>query len=289
MWKTIVITIACTLLHAQSSKENFADYWYTGLAELNHYQLEQARYGEIHRGDAMLIFVTEDFLTDPQVKHEYGPKDQSVSVLKLNFTRSYLTGIYPYTLMSSIFTPIDNLTQPLKISTSVQEWCGQTYLQMNRRNSAWQIVSHSYFQAEGDQQATIKAKYTEDGLWNVIRLDPQQLPVGEFTIFPGTQFIRLRHQSFKVVKATGKLSQEGSLFLYTLDYPDLMRKLSFHFDQAFPHIVREWSAEGPSGFGANPQILKTRAVLTHTKRLAYWNLNGVDDAYHRNDLGIKDP
>ncbi len=52
--------------------EQFKGYWYQGKAELTRYQLEQARYGEIHSGDAVLIFVTENFLLDKQVKHEHG-------------------------------------------------------------------------------------------------------------------------------------------------------------------------------------------------------------------------
>ena len=53
---------------AAALSQEFKDYWYSGEAELTRYELEQARYGEIHRGDAVLIFVTEDFRTDKQVK-----------------------------------------------------------------------------------------------------------------------------------------------------------------------------------------------------------------------------
>jgi hypothetical protein len=38
----------------------FRDYWYNHGAELSHFTLEQIRYGEIHEGDAVLVFVTED-------------------------------------------------------------------------------------------------------------------------------------------------------------------------------------------------------------------------------------
>ena len=40
-------------------ESKFNDYWYRGEAELNSYTLEQARYGEIHKGEAVLVFVTE--------------------------------------------------------------------------------------------------------------------------------------------------------------------------------------------------------------------------------------
>ena len=46
----------------------FGKYWYQGQAELNTYDLEQYRYGEKRNGEAVLIFVTEDFSREKQVK-----------------------------------------------------------------------------------------------------------------------------------------------------------------------------------------------------------------------------
>jgi len=42
---------------AQDKWQQFGDYWYTGEAELTSYELKQSRYGEIHEGHAVLIFV----------------------------------------------------------------------------------------------------------------------------------------------------------------------------------------------------------------------------------------
>ncbi len=84
---------------------SFDSYWYRGFAELTRYALRQARYGEQYEGEAVLIFVTEDFLPDPQVKQERGRSPDALSVLKLNAYRRFYTGIYPYTLMTSSFTP----------------------------------------------------------------------------------------------------------------------------------------------------------------------------------------
>ncbi|MGB2691994.1 MAG: septum formation inhibitor Maf, partial [Thermodesulfobacteriota bacterium] len=41
--------------------EEFKAYWYDGKAEITSYKLEQARYGELHEGYAVMVFVTEDF------------------------------------------------------------------------------------------------------------------------------------------------------------------------------------------------------------------------------------
>ena len=46
----------------------FASYWYQGKAEINVFDLQQSRYGEVRAGKAVLIFVTEDFSKSKQVK-----------------------------------------------------------------------------------------------------------------------------------------------------------------------------------------------------------------------------
>ena len=61
---------------------DFKSYWYAGEAELTSYTLEQARYGELRDGKAVLIYVTEPFLPEKQVKAN-GQNPENVSVLKL--------------------------------------------------------------------------------------------------------------------------------------------------------------------------------------------------------------
>ena len=143
--------------------EQFKGYWYQGKAELTRYQLEQARYGEVHSGDAVLIFVTECFLPDKQVKHEHS-QFNSTSVLKMNSSRKFFTGIYPYSILTSVFTPVafNEEIHSLKVTSSTQEWCGQTYAQLNLRNGEYKGLLHSYFQNEADQHFELKASKLED-------------------------------------------------------------------------------------------------------------------------------
>ena len=74
--------------------EEFKKYWYNGTAEITSYKLEQARYGEIREGSAVMIYVTEPFLPEQQVKADNSHKT-NIPVLKLNSTKNYITGIYP--------------------------------------------------------------------------------------------------------------------------------------------------------------------------------------------------
>ena len=102
-----------------------------------------------------MIFVTEDFSKSKQVKLDDSEKagDDKVNVLKMNFTKNFVTGIYPYSMMLSAFTPIrkDQLHNTLKVTMSSQEWCGQVYAQANLKNKGYTITGHSYFEKEGDQ------------------------------------------------------------------------------------------------------------------------------------------
>ena len=107
------------------------------------------RYGEIHEGDAVLVFVTEEINPALQVKADYsGP--ENVPILKLNAVRKFFTGIYPYSIMTSVFTPMDVLKYPLplKITSSSQEWCGHVYTQMNLSDNEYRVRVHSYFEKD---------------------------------------------------------------------------------------------------------------------------------------------
>ncbi len=84
----------------------FSRYWYAGQAELSRYELQQNRYDDTHPGEAVLVFVTEDFLPVQQVKMEGGQtKETAKSVLKMNQMRRFTTGIYDYSINTSVSPP----------------------------------------------------------------------------------------------------------------------------------------------------------------------------------------
>src|SRR5690606_16867010 len=140
--------------------DNFKDYWFDGQAEITSYTLEQERYGEMREGSAVLIYVTEDFLPEIQVKANQA-SENNTTVLKLNKTKNYFTGIYPYSIMTSVFYPIETRDHAIKVTTSVQEWCGHTYIQLHNRND-FEIRSHSYFEGEADQLFSLNKIFLED-------------------------------------------------------------------------------------------------------------------------------
>ncbi len=284
---SFVILISICAESFETKDSQFHKYWYQGKAELTRYALEQARYGEIHKGDAVLIFVTEPFLTDKQVKYEFGDRSNATSVLKLNLTKKFFTGIYPYSVMTSIFAPVDPNQHALKVTSSTQEWCGNTFMQLNLRNGQYRGLMRSYFQAEGDQNFDLKAVWTEDEIWTRIRIAPETLPVGEVEMIPGLQYVRLGHVDYKPVKVTASRSAlPDGLTSYTLEYKNWKRKLTIRFQNQFPYSILSWEESAPGGFGTDTPILTTKAVKTNSLLLDYWDKHGNEDAGYRKQLGI---
>ena len=269
----------------------FSDYWDQGKAEITTYDLKQARYGEIHEGTANTIFVTEPFSKSKQVKldNANGNAEDNVPVLKLNFTRKFFTGVYPYSTMLSVFTPQDLKQNPnsLKVVFGAQEWCGQTYTQLNLSSSGYDMDQYSYFESEGDKNTKLKKALLEDEIWNMIRIDPSSLPVGEIDVIPGLTFSRLAHHPASAVPAKAAITRNGKMKTYTLTFPSYDRVLTINYYSEFPHEIDSWEEAGFSGFGANRKKLVTSATMKKRMMLDYWSKHDLKDAGLRKELGLE--
>jgi len=264
--------------------EAFKKYWYAGTAEITSYKLEQARYGEMRSGTAALIYVTEDFLAKEQVKADR-QKPNNIPVLKLNTTKKFNTGIYPYSIMQSTFYPVGDHQHALKISSSMQEWCGHVYTQLNNRKQ-FEVISHSYFEGEADQKLTLQKSILENELWSKIRIRPEELPVGKLKIIPSFEFFRLRHKEIKAYDAIASIEATENTKIYQLTYPSLDRTLRIAFNTTFPHEIEGWTETYSSGFGPNAKMLTTKATKIKRIQSAYWGKNKNKDEVLRKELGL---
>lgn len=267
----------------------FDAYWNQGKGELSGYDLEQARYGEVHEGDAVLVFVSEPF--SPKSLTKSGGTGPEIPVLKVNFDKKFLTGIYPYSMMMTVASPVNLKRHPraLKVATSSQEWCGHTYTQFNYRDGSYEMTEHSYFPREGDSEEKMEAVWLEDEIWTRLRIAPDRLPVGEVEMVPGTFYLRMRHQKIESRMATASNSPvpgNPSGMVYSLNYPKDKRTLSIQYQKEFPHQILGWEEIYSSGYGAGAKELKTKATLRNTIQLAYWNHNGNADRDLRKQLGF---
>ena len=270
--------------------EGFAETWYDGLAEVNRYRLTQNRYGAAREGEAVLIFVTEPFLVHGQVKADDPEDPHAIPVLKLNSTRSFLTGVYPYSAMTSAFSPVgvELRPLPLKVTTSIQEWCGHTFSQLNLEGRNYRSEVHSYFEVEGDAQRYLPAALPEEGLFARIRLGPELLPTGDREIIPSQLYSRFHKFVPRPCPAALALqSVEKSEFsakphrLYRVQYREIDRTLTIAFDPAPPHRILGWSESQKDT--SQPA---TVALLAHTERLPYWEKNKPGDEALREKMGF---
>lgn len=294
----ILLVASCSPTSSQETSSTppagFNDYWYAGEAEITSYELQQARYGEIHSGKAVLVYVTEPFSKSKQVKLDDW-RDQSadnVSVMKLNMTKKFITGIYPYSMMMSTFTPVsaDKYPNPFKVTTSSQEWCGHTFMQLNHEKNGYRLRGFSYFESEGDVDTSVKNVILEDELWTRIRFNPASLPTGKVELLPSTFYLRLRHQEAKPKAATCTLSKvpqsdyaDTPHQRYSISYDN--RTLALYFEEVFPYAILGWEETYLSGFGDAKQ-LTTKAKRIKSIKSAYWGKNSNKDREIRKELGL---
>ena len=271
--------------YQQEINPAFEKYWYQGEAEITSYKLHQARYGEIREGNAALIFVTEPFSSSSMTKAD-NPNPRDESVLKLNFTKTFNTGIYPYSMMTSTFLPVNNPNHSIKISSSSQEWCGHTYMELQNKKK-FQINISSYFEGESEK-IKLDKNILEDDIWSMIRINPEQLPTGSHKIIPSFFYLRLSHKTTKSYNAiTSLTSNNNGMQTYTIEYQELNRSLKITFESAFPYGIHSWEESAESGFGTNKRKLVTKAEKIKTIKSAYWTKNANKHSTLRDELGLR--
>jgi hypothetical protein len=165
--------------------QQFQKYWFSGKGEISRFSLEQARYGEIHKGDAILV-----------------------------------------------------------------------YLQMNLRDNAFQVTSHSYFEKEGDKRFRLRKILPEDARLTRIRIAPATLPQGEFLLIPSATCSRFLHRPLKPVRVIGKLIENGNKSLegvpladYEVDFKEEQRTIRIFLKESFRTVFNSGKTPIPVGPG----------------------------------------
>ena len=182
--------------------------------------------------------------------------------------------------MNSSFTYLEEKDPLAKITTSIQEWCGQAYLQLNKKNRL-QIESHSYFEGEADQNINLKNGLTEDELWHWIRTNPELLPQGKLEVLPAFEYLRLLHKPIKFYLATAVVEVNEEHYSFQLSYKELNRKLKIDFEKTAPYRVIGWQE-----IDLNDKNKTTTATKIKTVKLPYWKLNHLGDERFRDSLGL---
>ena len=277
--------------------EDFYDYWGDGRAELSSYRVTQPRYGETHEGHSVMIFVTEEINRQSLIKVESNqPQQERVYTLKLNKTLKFLTGIYPYSVMTSVFSAVEggpsepgSPFEARKVTLSAQEWCGHVFEEVQLRDDAIFGDLNSYFEREGNRSWSLERSETfasEDHLLIQIReLKGPFMAEGEsrqLMLLPALWQFRVQHSERSLVSATltkGEREQitvgEATYTAFPWFWSDGTREKSVWVDAEYPHRILRWaSADG------------SRGELMVSKRLPYWGQHDLDDEHLRDELEI---
>lgn len=268
------------IVEKRDLSEEFKEYWYSGKAEISSYELTQYRYDEPRKGKAVLIFVSEDFNTDLQVKADR-PDEQSVSVLKLNKTKDFATGIYPYHIMESTFSPIAQKAHALKTAASVHEWCGQAYMQINNRDDL-EVKIHSYFESTADKELELKEQLMENEVWNLLRIDPDSELLSTDKMIPSLEYLRLRHREPKAYPVDITQQKSNDTLITSFDQSTLNRTLTIYQEADHPYKILKWE----ESITQDGKTKTTSAELIKTMRSAYWNRNAPEFSRLRDSLQL---
>ncbi|HLV43145.1 MAG TPA: hypothetical protein VKY37_12765 [Brumimicrobium sp.] len=258
---------------------------FSGQAEIATYTLSKARYEENHPGESVLIFVTEPFLNKRQVKADHPTPDNSVNVLKLNRIDRFNTGIYDYSQFTSVFTPVDieKAKYPLKITMGSQDWCGQSFTQVNNK-SGFSYEHRSYFSSEGDTSLQLEYAYAGDNMMNLARMSPDLLPLGDFTILPSMHYLRTSQKEIKNYYANGMIEETDDGYVYTYDIPELKRNVKFYISSKNQFRISKWEESYPTVFDG---VVRTSTYeLKAVKYLPYWELNNAGSIHLREELNL---
>jgi hypothetical protein len=242
------------------------------------------------------VFVTEDFTDAQRVKSDGGHEDE-YPVLKLNELRDFQTGIYDYSVMTSSFVRIDGRGTagiPVKVSMSMQEWCGHVWEQVLPRDGALAFTGHSYFDGEADQQRTLpieRGGVVLDALPIYVRgVVGTWVPPGESIEVPALPTLmsgRFAHEPVRWTTASVRHAKEVRAVEVPAGRFDVREvttevkggaTTTWWIEAAWPHRIIGWSSsEGE------------RAELLGSKRLPYWELNGPGNEAALTDLGLSAP
>ncbi len=109
--------------------ENWAmsKYWEDGLAEVATYEAERVVYKKKRRFEYTLITVKEEFNQEFNVKTDDYQRVDLFPVMKVNEFCAIPADNYPYHYLTSLFFRRDQPVALYKMTSSSQEWCGNTF------------------------------------------------------------------------------------------------------------------------------------------------------------------
>jgi len=290
----------------EGASSEFWEWWGDGQAELSGYRMMVDRYGAPREAELALIYVTEPHDRRTWIKDDRVEEPHRVNVMKLNQNMAFLTGTYPYSVMTSVFAPVDRYREesfsPVRIVHSVQEWCGAYSHLVWPGPDRYRSLRLSYFAHEGERIREVEADAPllyEDALLVQLReLDGPFAGGGDWEgmLVPELWRLRSGHRGTDPLPARiireeatwmvegldragdgepggGGSQMEKPVTRFTLQAGEYERV--FHVERDAPRRILGWTTSTGE-----------EARLLASERMAYWELNRPGDESWREALGL---
>ncbi len=245
-----------------------AALWNDGAAEVSLYETIDVKYGIPRTSRAALIVVAEDLDRSRIVKADRpAGEPATLRVLKLNHVRSVPAGVYRYEQMLSVFAAArDDRLDPVKLTMTSHEWCGNSFVEWRRDRGRLDI--RSYFETPADAEVALSAEGAVfyDALPLQLRaLDFEKTRAGRLRVIASVFSSRPLPPRIEEAEIEVSRTSAGA-GLYRVLVRRGQRSDAFDFEREFPHRLSFWKrSDGGS------MSLKT------SERFRYWEKHSPGD------------
>ena len=222
----------------QGTNKIFTNYWKNNKIEVTKYELKE---DSISIGESTLTF-NIDYV-------EGVNKTDSIQTLRSDFTGKIYKEKFDYSAMTSTYLPLNLSLRPhaMKVVNSVQEPTNNSFLQLSQIPKSYEIIARRTFKGKTNQYFILERKNLEDELFAKIRINPNDLPIGDIEMIPSFAYYQSLRKNPKIHEAKAEMKEYRGieffgkkLKIYTIDYPDLRRNLSIIFETDFPFEIVGW-------------------------------------------------
>jgi hypothetical protein len=238
--------------------------WDDGLAEVAVYEAQRTVYDKVRRFELVQLTVKEDFNQQYQVKTDNYQRPDLFPVIKVNQFCRIETDQYPYHYLTSLFFRRQNPVGLYKLTSSSQEWCGNTFKAFLDNGRQYTETFNSYWDGQGAGERHLRRNLLfEDALPYTLRsLRFEKLPAFPVDICETQQTSKatpptLYAARLSVAPAAPADAPEPAWQVRVQLTPD--RANTYWFTRRYPHVLlRQTTWDG--------RTLRLRKV----SRYAYW-------------------
>lgn len=244
--------------------------WEDGLAEVAVYNAERVIYDEVRQFEYVQLTVKEEFNKRYNVKTDSYQRADLFPVMKVNQFCRIPTDQYPYHFLTSLFFRRENPVGLYKLTTSSQEWCGNTFKSFQDDGFQYVQMYNSYWDMQGSGQRNLRRDVLfEDALPYTLRsLRFSSLPTLQATICELQQTSKAARPVYykaeiKVQEAPATDTSEPAWLVQVQLAPS--KKSSYWFAKEYPNLLlRQAAWDGRNLF------------LKKVSRYAYWTHTAPD-------------